>query len=170
MNARHFLTGLDARFRNQKELSERAVAQVGDDAFFAVLGPEDNSIALLVKHVGGNLRSRFTDFLTTDGEKPDRQRDREFELYDGDTRSALMAGWEEGWSRLFATLQSLSPEDLDRTVTIRGEAHSVIDALHRALAHLSYHAGQIVLLAKVRAGAEWQTLSIPRRPRQEGSQ
>jgi uncharacterized damage-inducible protein DinB len=160
--ALEFLEDARRQFRGQKKLVERALAQVGDDAYFAALDSESNSIALLVKHVAGNLRSRWTDFRTTDGEKPDRRRDSEFELEPGDSRAALTARWEEGWARAFAALDSLGVADLTRTVTIRGEPHSVAKAVTRSLGHNAYHAGQIVLLAKHHAGARWETLSIAR--------
>jgi hypothetical protein len=149
--------------RHYKGLAERAMAQVADADFFAALGPEDNSIAVIVKHVAGNLRSRWTGFLTTDGEKPDRERDSEF-ITEGDTRASLAAGWETGWDRLLGTLDALRPDDLARTVHIRGEPHSTIQAVDQGLLHAAYHVGQIVLLAKHGAGRSWQTLSIPRNP------
>jgi hypothetical protein len=160
--ARHLLADSEASFRKQKELAERALAQVDDDAFFRALDAESNSLAVVVQHVAGNLRSRFRDFLTTDGEKPDRHRDGEFELAAGIPRAELMARWEAGWAILLETLASLAPDDLLRTVTIRGEPHTAIQALDRALAHYAQHAGQIVLLAKHWAGPAWKTLSIPR--------
>lgn len=150
-------------FRSYKDLADRALAQVGDDAFFAPLSDgETNSIAITVKHLGGNLWSRWRDFLTSDGEKPDRDRDGEFELRDGDDREALLALWEKGWGTLFDTLASLSSGDLGRTVLIRSEPHTVTRALLRSLAHVAYHVGQIVLLARHRQGAGWQTLTVPR--------
>ena len=151
-----------ARFGAYRTMAERALAQVDDGAFFAPLDEENNPLALQVKHLAGNFRSRWTDFLSSDGDKPDRHRDREFELEDGDTREALMARWAEGWRLLDDTLDGLSADDLLRAVTIRGEPHAVVEALSRALAHTAYHAGQIVLLAKHHAGPDWQTLSIPR--------
>jgi hypothetical protein len=156
------LAELRERFRQQRTLAERAAAQVDDAAFFATLDEESNSIAVVMQHMGGNLRSRFTDFLTTDGEKPDRQRDAEFERTDGTTREDVMARWSAGWGALERTLDLLGPDDLLRTVTIRGEPMPVIQALGRALAHQAQHAGQVVLLAKHRAGAGWTTLSIAR--------
>jgi hypothetical protein len=149
-------------YRKYREMAEKAAAQVDDDAFFRPLSGEENSIALVMKHVGGNLRSRFTDFLTSDGEKPDRDRDGEFETA-GETRADVLAAWNAGWDALFAALQSLAPGDLTRTITIRGEPHSVTQALLRSLSHTSSHVGQIVLLAKHWAGDGWRTLSIPRR-------
>lgn len=157
-----YLADVKARFDSIRTLAERAAAQVDDAAFFAALGAEENSIALLMKHMAGNLRSRFTDFLTSDGEKPDRNRDGDFEQAPADSRAALLARWAEGWHILFDTLEALAPADLARTVTIRGEPHTVIQALSRQLVHQSQHAGQIVLLARHAAGATWQTLSIAR--------
>lgn len=155
------ISGLRRRFSDQRRLAEVALAQASDDAFFERIGPLD-PLAVQVKHVGGNLRSRFTDFLTDDGEKAGRERDEEFEVRRGDTREALMERWQEGWAALEATLASLVPDDLDRQVHIRGEGLSVIDALLRSLAHMSYHTGQIVALSKHAAGDAWQTLSVPR--------
>jgi uncharacterized damage-inducible protein DinB len=148
-------------FRYYKILSERAMAQVTDEQLAAVLDAEMNSIAQIVKHMAGNMRSRWTDFLTSDGEKPDRNRDSEFTDPPA-TRQALLALWEQGWQYLFSALESLSEQDLGRTVTIRGEAHSVMQAINRQMAHYSYHCGQIVFLAKHFKHAEWQSLSVPR--------
>ena len=157
-----YLADVKARFESIKTTADRASAQVDDAAFFAPLGAEENSIALVMKHMAGNLRSRFTDFLTSDGEKPDRNRDAEFEQSPADSRAAILARWDDGWRILFAALDTIAPGDLTRTVTIRGEPHTVIQALSRQLVHQSQHAGQIVLLAKHAAGARWKTLSIPR--------
>lgn len=150
-----------AIFRQFKQLGERAMAQVGDEQLFAVLDEEANSIAIIVKHMTGNMRSRWTDFLTSDGEKPTRNRDSEFVDPPG-TREALLRDWEQGWACLFAALEPLTDADLTRTVTIRGEAHSVMQAINRQLAHYPMHVGQIILLAKHYAGAGWQTLSVAR--------
>ena len=150
------------RFRAQRALAEKAVAQVDDRGMFTTLDGESNSIAVLMQHVGGNLRSRFTDFLTTDGEKPDRDRDGEFLTIVGQTRVDVMARWETGWRALERTLETLRAEDLLHTVTIRGEPMLAVQALGRALAHVAQHAGQVVLLARHQAGERWQTLSIPR--------
>lgn len=158
-----YLAESRSRFGKTKEQVERAIAQVDDAAFFATLGAEDNSIAVIVKHMAGNLRSRFTDFLVSDGEKPDRDRDSEFEVGAGDTRASIEAAWQAGWSALFGALDGLRPEDLSRTVRIRGEPHSVLQALERQQTHHAYHAGQVVLLAKHHAGQAWRTLSIPRK-------
>ena len=148
-------------FRSAKKLAERAMEQIADDEFFATIDEEANSIALIVKHIAGNLRSRWTDFLTTDGEKADRNRDTEFELI-GEKREALMKFWEEGWQILFDSIEPLRAEDFSRTVTIRGEPHTVVEAINRQLTHYSYHIGQIVLLAKHFRSKEWKTLSVPK--------
>jgi len=154
----------DARrqFHGQKKLAEKAMAQVNDEQFFALLDPEANSIALVVKHIAGNLRSRWTNFLTSDGEKPDRHRDSEFETDGRDSRSTVMERWEAGWKVLFDNVDPLVPADLERTVTIRGEPHTVLKAINRQLTHYAYHVGQIVFLAKHFAGPRWQSLSIPK--------
>jgi len=146
-------------FRNAKKLAERAIEQVSDEEFFATIDEEANSIALIVKHIAGNLRSRWADFLTTDGEKPDRDRDTEFEVIK-DTRESLMQFWEDGWQTLFNSLEPLTEEDFSKTVTIRGEPHSIVEAINRQLTHYSYHIGQIVILAKHFRSNEWKTLSI----------
>ena len=148
-------------FRNTKQMAERAIGQVSDEDFFALIDPEANSIALIVKHLTGNLRSRWTDFLTTDGEKSDRNRDTEFEII-GDNRESLMEFWEAGWKILFDNVEPLTAEDFSRKVTIRGEPHTVVEAINRQLTHYSYHVGQIVLLAKHFQSAHWKTLSIPK--------
>jgi hypothetical protein len=150
-----------AVFGYYKTLAERAMAQVTDEQLFTVLDAETNSIAIIVKHMTGNMRSRWTDFLTTDGEKPDRNRDSEF-VDPPATRAALMAEWEDGWARVFAALEPLGEADLARTVTIRGEAHSVMQAVNRQLAHYPHHVGQIVLLAKQLGNDHWQSLCVPR--------
>ncbi|HEX6278938.1 MAG TPA: DUF1572 family protein [Pyrinomonadaceae bacterium] len=148
-------------FRNYKKLAERAIAQVSDEEFFAEIDAESNSIAVIVKHIAGNLHSRWRDFLTTDGEKASRDRDAEFEIAD-DTPESLMVFWETGWETLFGTLELLKEEDFSRAVTIRGESHSVVEAINRQLTHYSYHVGQIVFLAKHLKSSEWKTLSVPR--------
>ena len=150
-----------AVFRQYKRLAERAMEQIADEQLFAVLDPEANSIAIVVKHMAGNMRSRWTDFLTTDGEKPNRNRDGEF-VDPPATRQALLAEWEDGWNRVFTAIESLTDTDLTHTVTIRGEAHSVMQAINRQLAHYPHHVGQIVLLAKHFACDHWQSLSVPR--------
>jgi hypothetical protein len=151
-----------AVFRYYKRLGERAMEQVTDEQLFAALDEEANSIAIIVKHMTGNMRSRWTDFLASDGEKPDRNRDSEF-VDPPATREALLREWEDGWGRVFQTLESLSEADLERRVTIRGEAHSVMQAINRQLAHYPHHVGQIVLLAKHFACKQWRSLSIPRK-------
>lgn len=151
------------QLRRLKKQSEKAIAQVDDEQFFTLIDPDANSIALIMKHVAGNMRSRWTDFLTTDGEKPDRDRDSEFERRPEESREAILERWEGGWSRTLGTISALAPEDLAKTVTIRGEAHTVLQAISRQVSHYSLHAGQIVLLAKHLAGPRWQTLSIPKK-------
>lgn len=158
-----FVQDIRIQARKLKELADKAVAQVRDEDLTVVLDPESNSIAMIVQHLAGNLRSRWTDFLTSDGEKPDRNRDAEFESQDGTTRAGLLAAWDEGWGCLFSTLDGLTAEDLGRTVTIRSEPHSVVQAINRGLTHAAYHVGQIVLLAKHFASADWKTLSIARK-------
>lgn len=157
-----YLHDVRESFRKLRNSAERAVEQVGDEAFFATIDPEANSIALIMKHMAGNLRSRFTDFLTSDGEKPDRDRDAEFEIRDGDTREALAAQWREAWAVLALALDEVTERDLMRPVRIRGESLTVLQAFDRQLTHHAYHVGQIVLLAKHLAGAGWKTLTIPR--------
>lgn len=149
-------------FRYYKMLAERALDQCPDNGLFQALDAESNSIAIIVKHMAGNMRSRWTDFLATDGEKPDRNRDSEFEAAPA-TRAELMAVWEAGWKIVFAALNPLGEADLSRTVTIRNEPHSVMQAINRQTAHYSYHIGQIVFLAKHFASHEWKSLTIPRK-------
>jgi hypothetical protein len=148
-------------FKRMKALADGAMAQVTPVQFFAV-AEGDNSIAIIVKHVGGNLLSRWTDFLTTDGEKPCRNRDMEFEIVAGDTQQTLLRQWEMGWSALFTALEALTDTDLDRTISIRSEPLSVLQAINRQLTHYSYHVGQVVYVAKHHAGSSWRSLSIPR--------
>jgi len=149
-------------FRYYKGLAERAMEQIAEEKLFESLDKENNSISIVVKHMAGNMRSRWTDFLTTDGEKPDRNRDAEFEAPPA-TRAELMDLWERGWAYVFTAIEPLSDADLGRTVTIRGEAHSVMQAINRQLAHYANHVGQIVMLAKHFAGARWTSLTIPRK-------
>ncbi|HYL91609.1 MAG TPA: DUF1572 family protein [Alphaproteobacteria bacterium] len=149
-------------FRGYRRQAEGTFAQLDDKDFFYVLDPESNSVAILVKHIAGNLRSRWTDFLTTDGEKPDRDRDQEFILTAADTRAELMRRWEASWETVFSTIAGLKPEDLHRTIYIRQDPHTVIQALHRSLTHVVAHIGQIVYLGKHLRGAQWKTLSVPR--------
>jgi hypothetical protein len=160
--ANQYLEEMKRQFRGHKRMGEAAMAQLEDQDFFTTLDPESNSVATLVKHIAGNSRSRFTDFLTSDGEKPDRFRDREFEVPPTTTREEVMLWWEQGWAHVLSTLDSLQPSDGQRIVTIRGEPHTVMQALNRALAHYAQHIGQIVFLAKHLRSARWQTLSIPR--------
>jgi hypothetical protein len=148
-------------FRNYKKMAERAIEQVNDDEFFKAIDDEANSIAVIVKHIAGNLVSRWSDFLTTDGEKPTRNRDLEFEIVE-DSRESLMEFWESGWKTLFDNIEPLTMEDFSTTVTIRGQAHTIVEAINRQLSHYAYHIGQIVLLAKHFKSADWKTLSIPK--------
>jgi hypothetical protein len=150
-----------ALFRQYKKLAEQAMKQVSDEQLQIVLDPEMNSIAQTVKHMTGNMRSRWTDFLNTDGEKPDRQRDSEF-VDPPATRESVLARWQEGWQTVFQALEPLTDADLSRTVFIRGEAHSVMQAINRQIAHYAYHCGQIVLLAKHFRSEEWKSLTVPR--------
>ena len=149
-------------FKRMKGLADGAFVQVTPEQFFATPSGDDNSIAVIVKHVGGNLLSRWTDFLTTDGEKPGRNRDAEFEITATDTQQILIGRWESGWAALFSALEPLTDADLERTVTIRGEPLSVLQAINRQLTHYSYHVGQIVYVAKHYAASSWRSLSIPR--------
>jgi uncharacterized damage-inducible protein DinB len=157
-----YLNEIRRQLRGHKRMAETAMSQLDDEEFFATIDPESNSVAIIVKHIAGNARSRFTDFLTTDGEKPDRFRDKEFEMSTDTTREEVMRWWEEGWSRILSTLDSLKPEDVSRTITIRKEPHTVMQALNRALAHYAQHTGQIVFLSKHLRSSGWKTLSIPR--------
>lgn len=145
-----------------KQRADRALEQVSPEDLFRKLDPDSNSVAEIMKHVGGNLRSRWTDFLKSDGEKAQRNRDAEFAASQTDTPQSLGQNWNSGWDCLFETLQNLQPEDMDRTVHIRAEAHSVLQAIHRTLTHTANHVGQIIYLAKHFAGPRWQTLTVPR--------
>ena len=153
-------------FRNYKKMAEDAMDQVSDEDFFHEIDAESNSIAIVVKHIAGNLHSRWRDFLTTDGEKPDRNRDTEFEMI-GDTRGSLMESWESGWQTLIANLEPLIDDDFSRTITIRGRPHTIIEAVNRQLTHYAYHVGQIVFLAKHFRGPDWNTISIARNRSEE---
>jgi hypothetical protein len=157
-----YLRDILRTYRNYKALGEGALNQVSERDLQTVLDSDSNSIAVIVKHLGGSLRSRFTDFLTTDGEKPDRDRDREFEVQEHLSRDDMMAWWHDGWTAVLTSLESLTPEDLERTIHIRKEAFLVIEALDRSATHVAYHVGQIVLLAKHFAGRNWKSLSIPK--------
>lgn len=150
-----------ALFRHTKKLAEGAMDQLSDEELFTALDDEMNSIAIIIKHMTGNMRSRWTDFLTTDGEKPDRNRDSEF-VAPPKTRAELLKLWNAGWQIVFDALEPLSDADLERKVTIRGEPHSVMQAINRQIAHYSYHVGQIVFLAKHFKSAEWKSLTVPR--------
>jgi Protein of unknown function (DUF1572) len=149
-------------FRSYKKLAEEALAQTSDEDLFRLIDPEANSIAVLIKHMAGNMRSRWTDFLTSDGEKPDRHRDREFEINAGTTRDEVMQWWERGWKCVFDAITPLGPEHLLQKVTIAGREHTVLQAISRQLLHYAGHVNQIVLLAKHFRGAEWRSLSIPK--------
>jgi hypothetical protein len=157
-----YVTDSLAIFRQFKRLADAAIAQLSDEQLQTAIDPESNSVAIIVKHMAGNMRSRWTDFLTTDGEKPDRNRDSEFEEPPV-TRTDLLTLWEDGWSCLLGTLEGLTDADLGRTITIRGEAHSVMQAINRQVAHYSYHCGQIVFLGKHLKSNEWKCLSVPRK-------
>jgi hypothetical protein len=159
---KHYLEDALSNFRDYKKLAEKALEQVNDEEFFLALDEEANSVAVIVKHIVGNMLSRWTDFLTTDGEKPDRNRDTEFVVAPGMSKDDLMKQWEKGWGCLFDAIEPLQPEDLLKTVMIRGEAHTVVNAINRQLTHYAYHIGQIVFLAKHFRSAEWKSLSIPR--------
>ena len=160
--ATHYLYEVRRQFRGHKRLGEGAIAQLKDEELLVTLDPESNSVAVIIKHLAGNMRSRFTDFLTADGEKPGRHRDQEFEMNSTPTRSELLGWWEAGWSLVFSAIEALKPEDVMRTVTIRGEPHTVLQAINRQLAHYAYHVGQIVYLAKHLRSNEWRSLSVPR--------
>jgi len=151
-------------------MAEGAMEQVGDEEFFTTIDAEANSIALIVKHITGNLHSRWTDFLTSDGEKPDRFRDGEFVAFGEDSRESLMHFWESGWQTLFAAVEPLTVDDFSRTVTIRGEPHTVVEAINRQMMHYALHIGQIILLAKHFRSLEWKTLSIAKNKSAEFNQ
>jgi hypothetical protein len=160
--AAHYIDEVRRQFRGHKRLAEGAMAQLQDAELFVALDAESNSLAVMVKHMAGNMRSRFTDFLTSDGEKPDRHRDEEFEIGAQTTRSEMIGWWEEGWACVFTALDGLKPDDIGHTVTIRDEPHTVLQALNRQVAHYGYHTGQIVFLAKHLRSSEWKSLSVPR--------
>jgi uncharacterized damage-inducible protein DinB len=160
MRSEENIANIIKEFSALKKLAEGAMRQVSDEQFFRPLDSETNSVAVIVKHMAGNMRSRWREFLTTDGEKPDRHRDSEFEIHKEDTRETLMRSWEGGFEILFGVLNSLKPDDLDRTVFIRTKPHTVYAAIHRQLTHYSYHTGQIVMLARHLTGDNWQTLSV----------
>jgi hypothetical protein len=162
MIEQHFLDDTRLQMRKLKDQADKAIAQVSDADLFAVLDAEANSIAIIMKHMAGNMRSRWTDFLTTDGEKPNRERDQEFIVEGSATRDQLIAMWEGGWTVFLDTMSALTVDDLGKTVQIRGQAHTVVEAINRQVIHYSSHVGQIVLLAKHYAGSNWRTLSVPR--------
>ena len=148
--------------RRLRRLADAAVSQLDDRQFFLAPGDDDNSVAIILKHMAGNMRSRWREFLTTDGEKPDRNRDAEFELSAADTRQAISTRWREGWDTVFASIEALRASDFDATVSIRGEPHTDLQAINRTLSHYAYHVGQIIFVAKWIRGADWQSLSVPK--------
>jgi len=158
----HYLDDALRRFRDYKKLAERAFAQISDEEFFRTLDEESNSIAINMKHMAGNMISRWTDFLTTDGEKPERNRDIEFVMLPDMTKDDMLADWERGWQCVFEAVEPLKAEDLMRTIRVRGQDHTVVQAINRQLAHYAYHVGQIVFLAKHFKSSEWQSLSVPK--------
>ena len=162
MDSEHYLSDIRAQFHTLKTQADRAIVQCEDAELFRLIDSGSNSIAIIMKHMAGNMRSRWTDFLTSDGEKPDRHRDMEFVITDSEGKDILLSAWEHGWQCLFDSIDSLTGNDLSRTIIIRSENHSVVEALHRQLTHYAGHVGQIVLLAKHLKGARWQSLSIPR--------
>jgi len=157
-----YLDDLARTFRYYKALGDRALAQVSDDNLHTLVDPDANSVAIIMKHVAGNLRSRFSDFLTSDGEKPGRNRDGEFEMPERASRGELLGAWSEAFAIALAAIEALRPEDLDRTIYVRQEAFLVVEALNRSVSHTAYHVGQIVYLAKHFAGPHWTTLTIPK--------
>jgi hypothetical protein len=157
-----YLEDVLARFQELKKLADGAIAQIGEEELFRAWDEESNSIAITMKHIAGNMRSRWTDFLTTDGEKPDRNRDSEFELTDADDFGRMKEMWESGWKILVVAIHSLTPDDLPKTVLIRKEPHLVFQAINRQLLHYGYHVGQIVFMAKHLASSHWKSLSVPR--------
>ena len=162
MNPEQYQADVQRELRRLKKRADQAVAQITEEDFFKALDQESNSIALIIKHMAGNMRSRWRDFLVSDAEKPDRDRDQEFIVKSSDTERSLLERWEEAWELLFETLRSLDPQDLDATVLIRTEPHLVVQAINREVIHYAYHVGQIVFLAKHLAGDRWQPLTIPR--------
>jgi len=158
-----YLSDTLGELRKLKKLAERAIDQVSDEQLFLTIDPESNSIAVIVRHIAGNMRSRWTDFLTSDGEKPDRNRDGEFIISQETTRTEVMSWWEGGWELLFSALTPLRPDDFTRTITIRGEPHTIVQAINRQLVHYASHIGQVVFLAKHLKSSEWKTLSVPKK-------
>ena len=162
-----YLKDAARRFQKLKDLADKAVHQITDEQLFRALDQESNSIAIVMKHMAGNMRSRWTDLLTTDGEKPDRFRDQEFIIKEGESKETILELWESGWQCVLETVRSLNVDDLGKTVRIRGEPHLVVEAINRQLTHYAYHVGQIVFLAKYFASDKWQSLCIPRGKSQE---
>ncbi len=160
--AKHYLGDALSSFRTYKKLAEKALDQLKEDEFFVTLDDESNSVAVIMKHIAGNMFSRWTDFLTTDGEKPNRNRDMEFVIDASTTKSEILDYWEKGWQCLFEALEPLQPDDFERKVSIRGQEHTIVQAINRQLAHYAYHIGQIVFLAKHFRASQWNSLSIPR--------
>jgi hypothetical protein len=158
----HYLKDAISQLRKLKELADKAVARVAEKDLFFIPDENSNSIAIIMKHMGGNMRSRWRDFLTSDGEKPDRNRDSEFLIKKSDSKESILQAWERGWQYVFEALGPLEADDLNKTVLIRTEPHTIIEAINRQLTHYAYHVGQIVFLARSLAGSQWQSLSIPR--------
>jgi hypothetical protein len=162
MDSKHYLEDALDNLRKLKNLADKALTQVDKDDFFTVIDAESNSIAIILKHMAGNMRSRWTDFLSSDGEKPDRNRDSEFIIERSESKTEILLKWENGWDCVFDAIESLGPDDLNKTVYIRNEPHSVIQAINRQLSHYAYHVGQIVFLAKHFKTINWRSLSIPK--------
>ena len=158
----NYLDDARSSFRAYKKLADKAIAQLKDEEFFVTLDEEANSVAVAMKHMAGNMLSRWTDFLTSDGEKPNRNRDMEFVIEPQTSKDDVLAYWERGWKSVFDALEPLRPEDCEKKITIRGEEHTVVQAINRQMSHYAYHTGQIVFLAKHFRSAEWKSLSIPR--------
>jgi hypothetical protein len=168
--AQNYLADAISNFRAYRSLAEKALEQIEDEELFVTLDEESNSVAVIMKHIAGNMISRWTDFLTSDGEKPERNRDMEFVIEPETNRASLMAYWNRGWETVFAAVEPLKPEDFNKKVTIRGEEHTIVQAINRQLTHYAYHIGQIVFLAKHFRSAEWRSLSVPRNRSQEFNQ
>jgi hypothetical protein len=160
--SQEYLADALSSFRAYKKLADKAIEQTKDDELFVTLDAESNSIAVVMKHMAGNMISRWTDFLISDGEKPDRRRDMEFVIESSTTRDDVLVYWERGWKCVFDAVEPLTPDDFGKTVMIRGQAHTIVQAINRQLMHYAYHIGQIVFLAKHFRSTEWQSLSIPR--------
>ncbi|HXD33907.1 MAG TPA: DUF1572 family protein [Pyrinomonadaceae bacterium] len=160
--ATEYLANAISTFRAYKKMAEKALAQLDAGEYFLTLDEESNSVAVIMKHISGNSISRWTDFLTSDGEKPDRNRDSEFVIDVGTTKENLHEYWERGWACVFSALEPLQPSDFEKKIRIRGQEHSIIAAINRQLTHYAYHVGQIVFLAKHFRSAQWQTISVPR--------